>query len=148
VDPLEVLAQLRAELKPRLDAKPVLLTLPEEAPLLRCDRTHLYQVFSNLLGNALDHMGDVDNPAIRVEITNGGTDHRICVRDNGRGVDPADHERIFEVFQSLSPRPSGRPGTGVGLAIVKKIARTHGGDAWVESAPGKGAAFHVSLPLH
>ena len=68
------------------------------------------------------------------------------VADNGRGIDPAQHERIFEIFQSLGPRRDGRRGTGVGLAIVRKIAETHGGRVWVESAPGEGAVFRLLLP--
>ena len=66
--------------------------------------------------------------------------------DSGRGVDAEDHERIFEVFQSLGPRRDGARGTGIGLAIVRKIAETHGGRAWVESQPGQGAVFHITLP--
>ena len=146
VNPREVLIQLQAELKPRFDSQHVRLDIPEDPPLVRCDRTRLYQVFSNLLGNALDHMGDVPEPAVRVEIRNGGANHQISVRDNGRGIDPTHHQQIFEVFKSLSPDANGRTGTGVGLAIVKKIAETQGGEAWVESEPGRGACFHVSLP--
>ena len=65
----------------------------------------------------------------------------IIVRDNGRGIPPEQHERIFEVFQSLGPRRDGARGTGMGLAIVRKIAETQGGHAWVESEPGRGACF-------
>jgi signal transduction histidine kinase len=57
-----------------------------------------------------------------------------------------DHERIFEVFQSLRPRAGGRRGSGLGLAIVKKITETHGGSVWVESTPGRGATFRLTLP--
>jgi signal transduction histidine kinase len=71
--------------------------------------------------------------------------HQIVVRDNGRGVVPTEQERIFEMFHSVA-YPGGRKGTGIGLAIVKKIAELHGGRAFVESAPGTGAAFHVLLP--
>ena len=146
MDPRPVLLQLQAELKPRLDAQGVSLRLPEDTPLLCCNRTRLYQIFSNLIGNALDHMGPVERPAILVEIEDEEDAHVVRVSDNGRGVDPAHHERIFEVFQSLGPRRDGRRGTGVGLAIVRKIAETQGGRAWVESEPGRGACFCVRLP--
>lgn len=146
VDPLKILLQLKAELKPRLEGRNIRLSVPENPPLVLCDRTRLYQVFSNLIGNALDYMGNVPNPRIEVEIVEEGDAHRVTVRDNGRGIDPAHHERIFEIFQSLGPRVDGRRGTGVGLAIVKKIAETHGGRVWVESRPGHGAAFHLRLP--
>lgn len=145
VDPLEVLEQLRGELKPRLDAAGVELRLPAEPPMLLCDRTRMYQLCSNLIGNALEHMGPCERPCVEVEVREDGDSHLLVVRDNGRGVDPAQHQRIFEMFHSI-PRAGGRKGTGIGLAIVKKIAELHGGRAWVENAPGAGAAFHVRLP--
>jgi PAS domain S-box-containing protein len=145
VDPREVLEQLRGELKPHLDAQGVDLRLAENLPLLHCDRTRLYQLLSNLLGNALDHMGPCEQPRIEVTIREDAAWHRLTVRDNGRGIAPADHERVFEMFHTV-PREGGRRGTGIGLAIVKKIAELHGGRAWVESAQGQGAAFHVLLP--
>lgn len=145
VDPLKILLQLRGELKPRLEAQGVEISLPE-SPLVLCDRTRLYQIFSNLIGNAVDHMGFRPDARIHVEVEEEPEHHHLVVRDNGVGIDPAHHERIFEIFQSLGPRSDGGRGTGVGLAIVKKIAETHGGRVWVESAAGAGAAFHVLLP--
>ncbi len=143
VDPREVLLQLRGELKPRLDEKLVTLSLPDDPPVLYCDRTQLYQVVANLVGNAIDHMGSHENPQVRIAIRADREEHRVSVTDNGRGIDPADHERVFELFHSQSP---GRRGTGIGLAIVRKIAAAHGGRAWVESQPGTGASFHVTFP--
>jgi len=145
VDPREVLLQLRAEVKPRLEQQNVELWVPDHPPLLCCDRTRLYQLFSNLIGNALDHMGPGEKPEIRVEIRETTGWHQIVVRDNGRGIVPSEQERIFEMFHSVA-HPGGRKGTGIGLAIVKKIAELHGGRAFVESPPGEGAAFHVLLP--
>lgn len=144
VDPREVLEQLHAEFKPRLDAAGVALRWPAEPPLVTCDRTRLYQLFSNLIGNALDHMGPCDRPLVEIEVREEPDRHLLVVRDNGRGVEPDERERIFEMFHSV-PREGGRKGTGIGLAIVKKIAELHGGRAWVENAPGAGAAFHVTL---
>jgi PAS domain S-box-containing protein len=146
VNPRAVLLQLAAELKPRLDAQDVHLALPHDPPALVCERTRLYQLFSNLIGNALDHMGDAGEARIEVEIDEEPDHHVISVRDNGRGIAPEHHERIFEVFQSLGPRRDGCRGTGMGLAIVRKIAETQGGRAWVESEPGLGACFRVRLP--
>ena len=145
VDPREVLQQLRGELKPRLDQLGVELAVPEDAPLLHCDRTRLYQLFSNLIGNALDHMGPCEHPCIEVEICEDGEWHRVSVRDNGRGIELSERERIFEMFQTIA-REGSRKGTGIGLAIVKKISELHGGSVWVESAPDAGATFHVRLP--
>jgi len=144
----DVLGQLRAELKPRLEAQDVRLRRPDEAHVVLCDRTRLYQVFSNLIGNALDYMGPVDDPTITIEVHEEPDEHRIVVRDNGRGIDPAQYERIFDLFQTVGPRADGRRGTGIGLAIVKKIAQSQRGRVWVESRPGEGAAFHLTLPRH
>jgi len=146
VDPRAVLLKIEAEMKPRLDAVHARLDLPENPPLVFCDTTRLYQVFSNLVGNAVDHMGPCDDPVISVEVWDERSSHEIAVRDRGRGIASENHERIFEVFQSLGPSSDGRRGSGIGLAIVKKIAETHGGRVWVESEPGGGATFRLSLP--
>lgn len=146
VDPLRVLSIVQAELKARLEEHGVTLVVPESAPLVLCDRTRLYQVFANLLGNALDHMGPVDDPRITIDVAETPDGHVISVADNGRGIEPEFHERIFEIFQSLGLRRDGRRGTGVGLAIVRKIAETHGGRVWVESRPDAGSTFRLLLP--
>ncbi len=146
VDPRAVLQHLHAELKPRLDAAGIDLVLPADPPPVYCDRTRLYQVFSNLIGNAIEHMGPCEQSRIVVEIVEDAECEHITVRDPGRGIAPENHERIFEVFQSLGPRSDDRSGTGIGLAIVKKIAQTHGGRAWVESRLGHGSTFHVTFP--
>lgn len=146
VDPREVLSQLRAELKPRLEEAGIELVLPEPAPpLLSCDRTRLYQLFSNLIGNAIQHMGSPTKPRIEVSVEEEVGAHLIVVRDNGRGIDPAHRDRIFEPFQSFATSPRSG-GAGMGLAIVKKIVEKHGGQISVESELGKGTAFHIRLP--
>jgi PAS domain S-box-containing protein len=147
VDPREVLLQLAAELKPRLEAAGIELVLPGGlVSRMYCDRSRMYQVFSNLLGNAIDHMGQRRGARIEVSIEEDDRQHEIIVSDNGRGVDPAHRERIFEVFQSIGTRSDGRRGTGMGLAIVKKIVEKRRGRVWVEGEPGCGASFHVTLP--
>jgi len=146
VDPRAVLLQLAAEFKPRLDDLGIQLFLPDDPPLVFCDRTRLYQVFSNLIGNAIEHMGECARRHIDVAIDERPEAHWITVRDFGRGVEPDQQNKIFEVFQTIgSSREAGR-GTGMGLTIVRKIAETHGGKAWVESRPGEGAAFRLTLP--
>ncbi|MCP3984375.1 MAG: PAS domain-containing sensor histidine kinase [bacterium] len=145
VNPREVLLQLQAELKPRLDEEHVLLELPADPPMLLLERTRLYQLFSNLIGNALRHMGP--GPELRIEVAIEKLENatRISVSDNGVGIEAAEHERIFEIFQSGIGNGS-TGGTGMGLAIVKKITDSRGGRIWVESQPGHGATFHVELP--
>ncbi|MCP4037746.1 MAG: ATP-binding protein, partial [bacterium] len=144
VDPRNVLLQIQAEMKPRLEDLAIRVVLPAEAPLIQCDRTQLYQVFSNLIGNAIQHMGQCEEPRIEVEIREEPDRRVIVVRDNGRGIDPGAHDKIFDAFHSVSREGSERS-TGVGLAIVKKIALAHGGNVAVESEPGCGAAFFVTL---
>jgi signal transduction histidine kinase len=145
-DPRGVLMQIAAESKPRLDSGGFHLVIPEHPPAVFCDRTRLYQVFSNLIGNALDHMGPCDDRSITIDVWDDDEGHQIAVSDHGRGIAAADHERIFEVFQSLGPATDGRRGSGLGLAIVKKIVETHGGRIWVESERGDGATFRMTYP--
>jgi signal transduction histidine kinase len=146
VDPRTVLTQLAAEFKPQLDAEGIRLALPDEPPLVYCDRTRLYQVFANLIGNAINHMGECEVRGIAVDLVEEEDVDHITVRDFGRGIAPEHHEKIFEVFQTLGRRRDDPRGTGMGLAIVRKIAETHGGRAWVESRPNRGATFHVTFP--
>lgn len=144
VDPRDILLQIQTELKPRLEEQGVRLELPSSPPMIQCDRTQLYQIFSNLIGNALQHMGPCERPRIKIEINTGTDQQIIVVRDNGRGIAAHAHERIFDAFHALS-RDDGGSSSGVGLAIVKKIALAHRGRIWVDSEPGHGAAFFVSL---
>ncbi len=147
VDPREVLLQLAAELKPRLELNGIDLVLPTAlVSRMYCDRSRIYQVFSNLIGNAIDHMGPRRDARIEVQIDEDDRRHEIVVADNGRGIDPTHRGRIFEAFQSIGTRSDGRRGTGMGLAIVKKIVEKRGGEVWVESELGRGTRFHVTFP--
>jgi len=148
VNPATVLHQLHAEFKQRLEAAGIELELPQDPPLVFCDRTRLYRVFSNLIGNAIDHMGACEQPRIAVSIVEEGDVCHISVSDSGRGIDSKHHEQIFEAFQSLGPSGDGRTGAGIGLAIVKKIAEAHGGRVWLDSRSGCGTTFHVTFLRH
>ena len=103
------------------------------------------QLFQNLLGNALKFRGKAP-PKIHVDARREGDCRQFSVRDNGIGIAPQFQDRIFDVFRRLHTRQQYR-GTGIGLAICKKIVDRHGGRIWVrESEPGKGATFHFTLP--
>ena len=146
VDAHMLLRQLAAELKPRLEEAGIDLLLPEEqSSPVYCDRARLYQLFSNLIGNAIQHMGRQAGARIEVQIRETPEAHEIVVADNGRGVDPDHRARIFDTFQSFGKREDGASSTGMGLAIVRRIAEKYGGRAWLEK--GEGARFHVTLPL-
>jgi PAS domain S-box-containing protein len=114
-----------------------------EMPHIRADRARLTQVFENLLNNALKYGTTGPSPRIEVGAVTGGGEVRYFVRDNGRGVAPDFHRRIFALFERLE---ANKDGTGVGLAIVTRVAELHGGRAWVESTPGQGATFWIAFP--
>jgi PAS domain S-box-containing protein len=107
-------------------------------------RTGLQQLFTNLVGNAVKFRAD-EPPQVHVGVARDGARWLFSVADNGIGIDPAHAERIFEVFKRLH-KPGQYPGTGIGLAICKKVIEHHGGRIWVESTPGAGATFHFTLP--
>ena len=113
-------------------------------PELRCERVPLQQVFLNLIGNAFKHSRRAD-PHVRITVRDVGDDFRFSVTDNGPGIAPEFHERIWGIFQTLEPRDS-IEGTGIGLSVVKKIVEGKRGRVWVESAEGAGATFHFTWP--
>ena len=140
-----VLQQVLTEQKKGLDERKVAIHTPSDAPPLDCNRTHAYQIFSNLVSNAITHTGSVAHPEIWIEIDQQPGCHHIRVRDNGPGVAAADRERIFELFTTATAPDESLASTGVGLAIVRKLATQYGGDAWVEGPADGGAEFHVTL---
>ena len=113
-------------------------------PVLRVDRNQLVRVFQNLFGNAIKYRGS-EPPRIEVTSEELPGDWKLTVRDNGIGIAPEFHQRIFVIFQRLHTRAE-YEGTGIGLAICHRIIQRHGGQIWVESAEGKGSAFHITLP--
>jgi PAS domain S-box-containing protein len=113
-------------------------------PTVLADDTQLTQLFQNLIGNALKFRS-ASVPRIHVFVANNEPAWHFMVRDNGIGIEPQYFERIFMVFQRLHNKAD-YPGTGIGLAICKKVVERHGGRIWVESRPGDGSAFHFTLP--
>jgi two-component system sensor histidine kinase/response regulator len=119
--------------------------LDPEFPHVQANRVLLGQVFSNLLSNAVKFVPPGVRPKVRVRGETSGERVRIWIEDNGIGIDPEYHERIFRVFERLNP-DSGYPGTGIGLAIVRRAMERMGGKVGVESAPGQGSRFWIELP--
>jgi signal transduction histidine kinase len=115
-----------------------------DLPVVMGNAAQLTQLFQNLLANAIKFRGE---QPLRIDVSAepDGPDWRFTVRDNGIGIEPEYFDRVFVMFQRLHSR-SAYAGTGIGLAISKKIVERHGGRIWVESAPGHGAAFKFTLP--
>ena len=115
----------------------------EPLPTVLANRIQMVQVLQNLIGNAIKFRG-VDRPRVEVRATDEQSEWRFMVKDNGIGLNTEYAEKIFQMFQRLHTTEQ-YPGTGVGLAIAKKIVEKHGGRIWVESEEGKGATFYFTI---
>jgi PAS domain S-box-containing protein len=115
-------------------------------PRLKVDPTQIAQLFQNLIGNAIKFRSK-QTPEIHIGAKKRQDSWLFSIQDNGIGIDPQYTERIFMIFQRLHTRRK-YPGTGIGLALCKKIIERHGGKIWVESGPEKGSTFCFTLPCH
>lgn len=143
--PFEELAREAVELvHGRIMERGAAVHIDSDMPVVYGDKPRLLEVVQNLVDNAAKFMGDQPNPRIEIK-WNGAQDgrHVFCVRDNGMGIAREHHERIFGLFNKLDVKVEG---TGIGLALVKRIVEVHGGRIWVESEPGKGSTFYFTLP--
>jgi signal transduction histidine kinase len=130
----------------RIEAGGAQIEIQPDLPTVQGDRARLVEVMQNLIDNACKFMGD--QPAPCITIGQSGTDRDgkpiVFVRDNGSGIDPQYHDKVFGLFNKLAPRSEG---TGIGLALAKRIVEVHGGRIWVESQGlGQGTTFYFTLP--
>lgn len=139
----EVLCKATTSLSKAIDETGTLITA-DEMPQITADRSQLIQLLQNLIGNAIKFHGS-ESPSIHLSASERQNEWLFSVSDNGIGISPEYFNRIFVIFQRLHGREE-YPGTGVGLAICKRIVERHGGRIWVESEPGKGSIFFFSIP--
>ncbi|HEY9073840.1 MAG TPA: ATP-binding protein [Desulfobaccales bacterium] len=139
----EVLGYAEANLNEVIKENGAVVT-HEPLPVVDVDQVQFTQLFQNLLANAIKFRRG-ETPRIHVSVQAKDGDWFLAVQDNGIGIAPEHKERIFAVFQRLHSRAE-YPGTGIGLALCKKIVERHGGRIWVESTPGQGSTFYFNIP--
>jgi len=152
----EIIQAVKERLEFDIEHSCVELIIQKGLPVIRCDRVKITEVFLNLLNNAIKFSqkknaaplnvgGGLGAPKVEVGYAEKNGDYQFSVKDNGIGIDPKHHERIFGIFQRLHTREE-YEGTGAGLSIVKRVIDDHQGRIWIESTPGKGSAFYFTIP--
>jgi signal transduction histidine kinase len=142
---LEIVRSVTTGMKDRLDQNGVELVVADDMPTIYCDVQRMYQVFQNLLVNAIKFHDGTKQPEIEIGYEDREGFYLLYVKDNGIGIDPKHHGEIFEMFHRLK-EVKHEQGTGLGLSIVERIVSSHGGKVWVESEKGEGATFYFTLP--
>ncbi|MCR6631356.1 MAG: ATP-binding protein [Magnetospirillum sp.] len=146
VDLNRLVEQVRRELAPKIaEAGAEVVVESPGLPVIAGDQGELERLFLNLMGNALKYRAPERPARITVSARTAEDGWQVTVADNGIGIEPQFHQRIFAIFQRLHTREK-YEGNGIGLAICKKVVEHHGGRIWVDSTPGSGSAFHFTLP--
>jgi PAS domain S-box-containing protein len=146
VDLNEIVTIAISDLDERISREHGEVVIATKLPVVRADETHMRQLFQNLLSNALKFHADDRAPVVTVSYEKDNDSHRISVKDNGIGIDKKYKEKIFAVFQRLHAKQA-FDGTGIGLAVCKKIVERYGGTIEVESQLGVGTTFIIILPI-
>ena len=146
VDLEEVVDETEASLEAMLEETGTRLIREGELPVVLADKSQLEQLFQNLFNNAIKYRREEVAPEIRVGAERVDGAWEFYVEDNGIGISPEFAEHVFTIFQRLHSEQE-IPGTGIGLAVCRKIVERHGGRIWVESEPGEGSTFRFTLPV-
>ena len=139
-----VLSQVIANLSVTIEQNNVIIT-NDDLPTVMADASQMQELFKNLVGNAIKFRSE-HAPRVHVSAKQNGNKWLFSVQDNGLGIDPQYNDKIFLIFQRLHSKEE-YPGTGIGLAICKRIVERHGGKIWVDSNVGMGSTFYFTLPL-
>jgi len=140
----ELVQEAMEVVRGQINASGVVIRVQPHLPVVYVDKPRIIEALQNLLDNAMKYMGDQPQPQIEIgQRSEQNGQPVLYIRDNGMGVAPEYHERIFGLFNKLDARSEG---TGVGLALVKRIIEVHGGKVWVESELGQGSTFYITLP--
>jgi|GEM_PF-2031470 len=144
IDLKESAEEAANDLRNSLDEKDIELRIADELPTFYFEEKRIYQLFSNFISNACKYIGETDEPYIEIGYEDKGDSWLIWIKDNGIGINEDQQEEIFEVFQRENRVDE--EGTGVGLAITKRIVEEHDGEIWVESEKGEGSTFYMEFP--
>jgi PAS domain S-box-containing protein len=140
-----LVAQVLDSMAATMEAAGAVIHVQDELPAVMGDATQLERLFQNLIGNAVKYRHADRRPEIHITARRDGGVCTFAVKDNGIGIEPEYHDKIFVIFQRLHGLGV-YEGTGIGLAVCKHIVERHGGRIWLESSPGEGATFHFTLP--
>jgi len=146
-DLISVVEQIRGERKLELERRRIRLLGPADSPPLAVAHADLYRLVTNLVGNAIAHMGEAKQPRIVVAITKRGAVATLSVRDNGVGIAAEQREAVFDARHSSGRADAAACHRGLGLAIVRELAESWSGRAWVECPRSGGAILRVILPV-
>ena len=139
----EIVEDALSQTREKIKSKRVKVTVAVDLPIVHVDRMRVAEVLVNLIENSIKYMGSQGRPEIEIGRRIDGNKTLFFVRDNGSGIDPSQHDKIFELFYKIDKKSEG---TGAGLAIVKRIIEVHGGHIWIESELGKGCTVSFTLP--
>jgi signal transduction histidine kinase len=139
----EAIAQEAVEaVRGRTAVRGIQVEIASGLPIVYGDRVRLVEVVQNLLDNACKFTSEQPRPRVEIGARQDGDETVFYVRDNGIGIAPQYHDKVFDLFEKLDPQSEG---TGIGLALVKRIVETHGGRIWIESEVGAGSTFYFTL---